>query len=121
MFLCLQIVFCGVLFSICHSEILISIKPDSTALISALENVITRFYSTQTSNVFIAVQSSRIWNTELQPIEIAGKMIQMQSKRNNVLTYMIGDHFNSTGIKAFNVFVIDNYESFWYALIFVHI
>lgn len=111
-FFYLPIVLSGVFSSICFSDILVSIKSDSSALVYALENVITRFYSKQTSNLYIAVHSSWTENNDLKPIDIAAKMIQIQSNRTSIMTFVIGDHIEFDEIKFYNLFVIDNYDSF---------
>lgn len=79
-----------------------------------MQNVLNRFYNERTMTIFITEQSAPVTTrSSLQPLEILGEMIRIESKQAAV-TYIIDNNITRyTGqSRLFNIFFVDSYESF---------
>lgn len=73
-----------------------------------------RFYTKQTTTIFITVRSTETVKNGWKPMEIAGEIIRIGSNHTSV-TYVIEN--NATFVfprylRTFNVLLIDSFESF---------
>lgn len=73
-----------------------------------------QFYGERISPVFIMEKSSHIVNNVLNPNEVVGEMVRIESNQ-IARTYVIENHISVTStnyIRFYNIFFIDGYESF---------
>lgn len=96
------------------AESLQPLNNESKSIVYAMQNIVDRFYSEYSSNVFIMEKSNQTIKHDLKPIDLVGELIQIGSDHTSI-TYVI--ETNGTFVfqrynRAFNVFFIDSYESF---------
>lgn len=92
---------------------------NNSIIVRAMENIIGQFYSKQTSNVFIAFQSSQENNESSKPADVAEELIKLDSSKVS-MTYVIESNSTinqmyltiNTHQRIHNIFVVDSYESF---------
>lgn len=90
----------------------IDVRPRT--IVHALKSIVNQVYVNRTSTISIVVQSSRVGQSELDPREVAGELVEFEYNQAPI-TYYIE---NTVKIKRgnspqhFNLILVDGYESF---------
>lgn len=109
---CSILVFGAIILLDCSSLGFNSSQLDSKPLINAMEVILDRFYSKETSTIFIMAKSALMIHKNLRPNEIVGEIIRYNQIP---MCYVLEERLaNSSEIfnRFFNIFVADNYDSF---------
>lgn len=111
----ISVVIGGILSSNSISIPINSTYANSEAMIHALQYILNHFYCKHTSNVFIMVQANQTSiNDGLKPLELASELIRIESSQ-MTCSYVIESNVTARQNiyqRNFNIFFIDNYESF---------
>lgn len=92
-------------------------KSHSTVIVNAMHDILWNFYYKSASTITIRMRSNPTIHTEFKVDELVGQLINNESEI-HFLTYIIE---NTTKVlhqdyrRYFNLFVVDNYESFRYS------
>lgn len=102
----------------CQSQALDSfhVHIDSKAIIYAMDNIMDRFYSKQTSTVFMMEQSSLAVSRNLEPEGLVDELMRIRNNDDISMCYVLESHIERSieiyKHRFFNIFVVDSYDSF---------